>query len=255
MKRVLTALLLIPVVSYVIFLAPFWLFAAVVATIALICFYEYQAIAAAHGFDRLGPLGYAAGLLVLVAPHKDFVLVTALALVGMMLAARSQELSKALPRAGAFSLGLLYVFGAWRCALLLRGIHPAWLFFALALNWVGDTAALYIGKNCGRRKLAPRVSPSKTWEGAAASLAASVAFGVLFLGRAQPQFPMWEAAALAAAASVAGQLGDLAESAVKRGAGVKDSGTLLPGHGGWLDRVDSSLFSMPLVYVWLARPW
>jgi phosphatidate cytidylyltransferase len=153
-----------------------------------------------------------------------------------------------LPGAAALVLGILYVFGSLRCGIELRAIHPYWLFFALSLNWLGDIAALYVGKMMGRHKLAPRVSPAKTWEGAVGSVAASVIYGAIYLPRLLPAVPIAEGLGLAAVANVAGQFGDLCESALKRGAGVKDSGTLLPGHGGWLDRVDSSLFAMPVVY-------
>jgi phosphatidate cytidylyltransferase len=123
-------------------------------------------------------------------------------------------------------------------------------WFALALSWVGDIAAYYVGKNFGRHKLAPRVSPGKSWEGAVASLAGSMVFGFFYLNYLIPQVAPWQSLLLAGVGNVAGQLGDLAESALKRGAGVKDSGTMLPGHGGWLDRVDSTLFAVPVVY-WL----
>ena len=124
------------------------------------------------------------------------------------------------------------------------------LLFALVLNWIGDVAALYVGKAFGRHKLAPRISPAKTWEGSVASFAASLLFGFFYLTRLVPSVTPLQSIALAAVGNVAGQIGDLAESAMKRGAGVKDSGTMLPGHGGWLDRVDSSMFALPVVY-WL----
>src|SRR5581483_1326584 len=94
----------------------------------------------------------------------------------------------------------------------------------------------------------PVVSPKKSWEGAAASVAGSVVFGLLYLGHFMPRLSWWEITGMALLGNVAGQFGDLAESAIKRGAGVKDSGNLLPGHGGMLDRVDSSLFALPVVY-------
>jgi phosphatidate cytidylyltransferase len=122
--------------------------------------------------------------------------------------------------------------------------------FGLAVNWIGDTAAYYFGRNFGKHKLAPVVSPGKSWEGAAASAAAAVLFGVFALPRFV-SIGMWQGGLIAVAANVAGQMGDLAESAIKRGAGVKDSGKLLPGHGGMLDRVDSSLFSLPVLYALL----
>jgi phosphatidate cytidylyltransferase len=148
-------------------------------------------------------------------------------------------------------LGVVYIFGSWKCAILLREIGPYWLLFALAINWVGDIAAYYVGKSIGKHKLAPRVSPGKTWEGAAASIVAALAFGAVYLHRFAPGVSWIEALAISALSNAAGQFGDLAESALKRGANVKDSGTLLPGHGGLLDRVDSALFTMPAVYVYL----
>ena len=152
-------------------------------------------------------------------------------------------------------LGILYIFGSWRCAVGLRDLSPHWLCFALALNWIGDMAAYYAGRTFGRHKLAPKLSPKKTWEGSIASIAAAAALGVLYLHYALPERPVWELLLISALANVAGQVGDLAESAIKRGADVKDSGTLLPGHGGFLDRVDGTLFTLPVVYLWLLRPW
>ena len=121
----------------------------------------------------------------------------------------------------------------------------------MLLSWAGDIAALYIGRPFGKHKMAPRVSPAKSWEGAAGSVAGGMLVGGIYAHYLIPQAPLVEALALAAAGNIAGQLGDLCESALKRGAGVKDSGTLLPGHGGWLDRIDSSLFSVPIVYALL----
>jgi phosphatidate cytidylyltransferase len=118
------------------------------------------------------------------------------------------------------------------------------------LNWVGDSAAYYVGRKLGRHKLAPRISPGKSWEGSIASVAASIVFAVVYLTRLIPSVEIWQAVLLGGVGNIAGQIGDLAESALKRGAGVKDSGTMLPGHGGWLDRVDSILFAMPVI-CWL----
>ena len=128
----------------------------------------------------------------------------------------------------------------------LRTISPYWVFYANAINWVGDSAAYFVGRAIGKHKLAPRISPGKSIEGAVASVIFASVFGVAFLHYFLPGTPLWLAMGVSVAANIAGQLGDLAESALKRGAGVKDSGTLLPGHGGWLDRLDSSLFSLPV---------
>jgi phosphatidate cytidylyltransferase len=145
----------------------------------------------------------------------------------------------------------VYVFGCWRFAPLLAAQNRYWLLYALVLNWIGDIGAYYVGRAVGRHKLAPMVSPGKSWEGSAASLAASLIFGFFFLRWAIPAVPPASALALTTVANVAGQFGDLCESALKRGAAVKDSGTLLPGHGGWLDRVDSTLFTLPVVYLYV----
>jgi phosphatidate cytidylyltransferase len=251
MKRVLTSLILIPAVLYLVILGHPWLVFAAATLCAMLCYREYCGIAAGYGMTDLGPVGFAAGLGVLALPDGGSIFLTVLALTGIALAMRSEDLAEVLPRAAAMLLGVVYVFGPWKCGILLREINPYWLLFALAINWVGDASAYYIGKNIGTHKLAPRISPGKSWEGALGSVIAAIAFGVFFLRHFWPEISVWEAVALSAVANAAGQLGDLAESALKRGAGVKDSGTLLPGHGGMLDRVDSTLFTMPVVYVYL----
>jgi phosphatidate cytidylyltransferase len=251
MKRILTALVLLPLVLYVVLLGPLWSFYAVLSAVALICYYEYAGIAAAYGFGKLGPIGYAAGLWLLLVGEEGLLVLTLFALAAMAVSMRAADLAKGLPRASAMLLGVVYIFGCWRFADLLRRDNPYWLMFALALSWIGDIAAYYVGRNLGKHKLAPRVSPKKSWEGSAASVVASVLFGWLFLRATLPLVPLWHVIALAALGNVAGQIGDLAESAVKRGAGVKDSGTILPGHGGFLDRVDSTLFALPVVYLYL----
>jgi phosphatidate cytidylyltransferase len=250
MKRLLTAVALAPVIVWVVIAAPLPVFLGVLAVVALLCFHEYAGITAAFGIVPPGPVGYAAGLLVLLAPQEPGLVLTLLALLAIAINVGLDDLRASLPRAAALLLGLMYIFGAWRCAIPLRGRSPHWLMFALALNWVGDAAAYYVGRALGRHKLAPRVSPNKSWEGSIASAAASVLFGVLYLPRFVPGVNPVQAATLALAANIAGQIGDLAESAMKRGAGVKDSGHMLPGHGGWLDRVDSSLFAVPVTW-WL----
>jgi phosphatidate cytidylyltransferase len=248
MKRVLTALLLIPTFCYLILWAPQWAFLATVAAVGILCFREFAELASLHEIAKPGLFGYAAGLLILFLPEKDAAFFVLVAILAMALALRSVDLTDVLPAAAALVLGVLYVFGTLRCGIELRAIHPYWLFFALSLNWLGDIAALYVGKLLGRHNLSPRISPAKTWEGAAGSVVASVLYGAIYLPRLLPAVPLAEGLALAAVANIAGQFGDLCESALKRGAGVKDSGTLLPGHGGWLDRVDSSLFALPVVY-------
>ena len=248
MKRVVTALLLVPFFCYIMLWAPQWAFLATVAIVAVLCFREYSELAALHGIGKPGLFGYAAGLLVLLLPGKESAFFVLVAILAMALALRSRDMAQALPDAAALLLGVVYVFGSLRCSVELRAINPYWLFFAFSLNWAGDIAALYVGRLMGRHKLAPNVSPGKSWEGAAGSLLASVVYGALYMPRLLPTVPLAEGLGLAAMANIAGQFGDLCESALKRGADVKDSGTLLPGHGGWLDRVDSTLFALPVVY-------
>lgn len=248
MKRVLTGLILAPLIVWLVLLGPHAAFMAVLAAIAILCFHEYSGIAAGYGAGKPGPAGYAAGLILLLAPGDAALLMVLAALLLLTTAVFENDLKRALPRTALTIAGVLYVFGVWRFAAMLRIREPHWLMFALALSWVGDIAAFYVGKNFGRHKLAPVVSPKKSWEGAIASVLASAVFGVLYAVKLIPGATALQAGLFAAAGNVAGQIGDLAESAMKRGAGVKDSGTMLPGHGGWLDRVDSSLFSVPVVY-------
>ncbi len=251
MRRALTALALIPVVVYVVFWANFWIFLGVVVTVAFLCYREYDAVAADFGFGAPGPVGYGAGLLLLVWGGDTGPLMVALVLLAMALAMRGADLSKSIPQAALLFTGTVYVFGCWRFAIWLHEQNPHWLMYALLLNWAGDSGAYFVGRKFGRHKLASRVSPKKSWEGAAASVVVSVLIAGAYLVRAVPGVSVVLAVGLTALANIAGQLGDLAESAMKRGAGVKDSGALLPGHGGFLDRVDSTLFALPVIYAYL----
>src|SRR5579862_8391488 len=180
MKRVITALLLIPFFVYIVLWGPPWAFLTTVAAVGVLCFHEYSELTALHGIAKPGLFGYAAGLLLLLLPGKDGAFFVLVAVLGMALALRSREMSQALPSAAALLLGVAYIFGSLRCAVELRAMNPYWLFFALSLNWAGDIAALYVGRLIGRHKLAPSVSPGKSWEGSVASTVASVVYGVLY---------------------------------------------------------------------------
>ena len=250
MKRVLTALVLVPAISYLVLGAHRMAFIAALVIIGCLAFREFATIAAGHGFPVNPWIGTAIGLVILLLPDDRSVLLLLIvtAFGAMMAALRLDDLKQALPSASALVLGVCYIFGAWWCAVRLRDIDVWLLLFALALNWVGDTAAMYVGKAIGRHKLAPIVSPGKTWEGAAASAVGSVILGFVLFHFVGPRMSWWTILVLSVVGNVAGQLGDLSESAMKRGAGIKDSGTSLPGHGGWLDRIDSSLFAVPAVY-------
>ncbi len=255
MKRILTALVLVPATVYTVIFAPWAVFLAMVAMVSLLCFHEYAAIT-----RSFAPLGFVAGLLLLIAPPAEATVILFLtSIAAMCLPLASASLEESVPRAGALVLGILYIFGAWKSAILIHDLNSPqlnsghyWLMFALVVNWAGDTGAYYIGRRFGRRKLAPMVSPGKTWEGAIASLCAAMIFGLIFLPLTIPGTSFLKAGLISLLANIAGQLGDLAESAVKRSAGVKDSGRLLPGHGGMLDRVDSSLFTFPVLYAVLS---
>jgi phosphatidate cytidylyltransferase len=253
MRRILTALVLIPFVIFLVFFANWWLFAAVVAAIACLCFYEYSSLAGAYGFGQPNPLGYAFGLLLLFVnpPPWPWMLPVLACLLGLALSLRADNLAHALPRASLLVLGIVYVFGCWKCALLIRQANPHWLMYALLVNWAGDIGGYYVGRKFGKRRLAERVSPGKTWEGTAGSLLFSLVFAGAYLIHFVPGVAIANAVVLTIATNAAGQLGDLSESVIKRGAGVKDSGTILPGHGGFLDRVDSTLFALPVVYAYL----
>lgn len=253
MKRVLTAILLIPAATWVVFWGHPFLFIALAALVATGCFVEFARITAAHGAPVNMLFGIVAGLPLVFLPSYEPVLLVLPVLLAMAWQLRSGENRSVLLSAAALSLALVYCFGPWRAARELRVMGPYWLFYAMALNWIGDTAAFFVGSRIGKHKLAPSISPAKSWEGLAASVIASMIFGVAFLGRFAPERSIFEVCALSAVANIAGQIGDLCESAMKRGAGIKDSGSFLPGHGGWLDRLDSSLFAMPVVYAWLAR--
>jgi phosphatidate cytidylyltransferase len=244
MKRVLTALVLIPFAVYTIFFGPPWFFILSATAMAGLCFYEFSGLVEANGIEPPGLSGGLLGVTMMI----DVSFIRLVALGSLVLAMRLKDLSSAMASAAATVLGAAYIFGAWRCAIDLRAINPNWIFYAVAINWAGDVAAYYVGRLIGKHKLAPRVSPGKTWEGTFGSIAAAVVFGLAFRHWLLAEMPLWQIIALSVVANIAGQLGDLVESALKRGAGVKDSGTLLPGHGGWLDRLDSSLFTLPVVY-------
>jgi phosphatidate cytidylyltransferase len=155
---------------------------------------------------------------------------------------------------GKVALGFLYV-SLPLALLLLIDRHPRgnlWILFLLAVIFLGDTGAFYFGRLFGKRKLYASVSPGKTWAGAFGGFLFSVLSGLFFsrffdLG----EFPL-KMVVLAGCLGVCGQIGDLVESMIKRSAGVKDSGRILPGHGGMLDRVDALLFAIPVLYLFLS---
>lgn len=137
-------------------------------------------------------------------------------------------------------------------ALALALLEPAEILAVLVLVWIADTAAYFVGRSLGRRKLAPSISPGKTWEGAAGGLGGALIYAVLLGAFWGPAW--WAYLAIAAVLTVLSIIGDLFESAAKRQAGVKDSGTLLPGHGGIMDRIDSATATLPVCALLLSLP-
>jgi len=163
-----------------------------------------------------------------------------------------RALVEALPAAGISSSALLLTAFPLSYAVPLHGlprIGPRLLLFALAITWAADTTAYFAGRAIGKHPLAPHISPKKTWEGSIGSMLGSllVAYAFSFWIR----IPLPHLLIMAAVGNIAGQFGDLLESAYKRSAGVKDSGGLLPGHGGILDRIDALIFSVPVIWYYL----
>ncbi len=258
LKRILTGAVLIPAVSALVLLAPPWLFLLGLLPFALLALWEYLELAGRLGATpaRLPVYLPALGLWVVAAwwpAHLLPALMGAALALFLLALSRPQMTAEVFWTAAAGVFGLFYIVLPFALALDLRARpNGTWaLMYLLILIWVADTAAYFGGKALGRHKLAPTISPGKTVEGTVISLAATVA-AAFFLFRAWfPGFAEAHGLLLGIIVNVVAQLGDLAESALKRGAGVKDSSTLLPGHGGMLDRIDSLLFALPaLWYYW-----
>lgn len=274
LPRVLTALVLAPVFLWALYLGsvPFALFMLVLTGLAL---WEFHRMGEAGGYATQGVWGMAGGVLVSLAlvfpgvrpdvPWRAQAPAWAMITVVLLWVLREmarRDKSLSMLRLAMSAAGLLFVI--WPLGYLtllreLRGETPA-LFnagrdatlFLVALIWVQDTAAWAVGMAFGKHRLAPAISPKKSWEGAAGGLAGAVLIGLLLREAAmQELFGRTEAALLALGLGVLAQLSDLAESLFKRCFGVKDSSSLLPGHGGILDRFDSFLFSTPFFYFYL----
>jgi len=270
MKRILTASVLIVVVFALIFWGNQLALFLVSALVALLAAHEYLSLTRSGDEAVPGWWMLPAVALLFVVTHwrpldSPLPVLSALGLSLLTIIsfreAGSGHLDRVLPIASAGFFGLIYI--AYPLTLLpqieARENGPTLLIFLMLVVWTGDIAALYIGKAFGKRKLAPALSPNKTVEGAIASIAGSVLIALalngvceLFARRGSTLLhisqPLWETLLLAALVNVAAQVGDLLESAMKRGVGVKDSGTLLPGHGGILDRIDALLVAAPVLW-------
>ncbi len=260
-QRVLVALVGLPFLLAVVFLAPPWGFGVLVAAAAAGVQVEFYRLYAA----RLLPPEWRAAVLFGVAVSLVAGLGEPAAVLAALVAAafgifllalfRPEAIRLVGERVGLLVLGLAYGPLLMAHATLARALPddlgPGAVMLALAAAWGGDTAAYYGGKSLGRRKLYRAVSPGKTWEGAVAGVLGTLAAAAAMRWLLLPDLPLRHLVALGVVAAVVGQLGDLCGSLLKRGVGVKDSGGLLPGHGGLLDRLDSLLFVAPLVYYYL----
>lgn len=254
MTRVFTALLLIPLVTAVNFYGPPLLVSAVMALVALLALREFFGISEKLGSIPFRIAGYAAGVVLIAGNPADAAAYFAgLTILFFLLAInRPHDLSGAFGAVAATLFGVIYICGAFAIGNRLHSAGPHWFFCVLLLNWLGDGAAYYVGRALGRHKMSPRISPNKTWEGAAGSAVFATVAAVAYLNYFLADWVTpWQAALFGLTVNISAQLGDLAESALKRGADVKDSGSLLPGHGGMLDRIDGLLFSMPAGYFFL----
>lgn len=265
MKRILTALVLIPLVIVLVFFAPDWLVTLATTAVAILAAWEFLGIAQQTGAKppRI-PILVSIGLLFLISfewPDKLLTTVGVLSLGLLVYCAFACPIEEVLSSAAASIFCLIYTGLTLVAIPFLRSSEggKSALIFLFCAVWCGDIAALYVGRAWGRRKLAPRLSPNKTWEGTAGSVIGSVLVTVLLLAlsvqftRRDFHFLVFSGTVLywllmAVLVNVAAQVGDLAESALKRSAGVKDSGTLLPGHGGILDRIDALLLAAPIFW-------
>lgn len=254
-QRVLTAVVLLPLVLGVVLFAPLWLFDFVVGAVLVLLAREYAALCGARG---AGPVLVLAVPLLFAGTVIPWLWQAQLArwlpiiTVMLWIAAPAWLFTRArLPGLVKLALGLVLLAGAGLALHQLKAValDGRWVVAALVLVWAADVGGYFVGRAIGRHKLAPAVSPGKTWEGFGGGLALVLlvggSAGYAFL---EPRvLPEW--IALLVLATVVSVVGDLVESLLKRQAGVKDSGTLLPGHGGVLDRLDSLLAVAPVFVI------
>src|SRR6478672_5293729 len=283
MKRVLTAAVLVPVVLLILFKAPWPFFVLAISAVVILTLREYLNLTEAYGIKPFRWMSYVVAILVVLTfTIYNFSWLVPWFLRGVLSwsglwyllpvifgvpVVFRKEMRMAVPAAAMSVFGVIYIAASLGLLIRLRHLPQAeyLIVFILFSVWGGDIAAYYVGKNIGKHKLAPVVSPNKSWEGAIASVVASVGIALLVfhfrdsinaLFTHEPDAPtlqpnqlgLAEIVLLGVITNVAAQFGDLFESALKRGAGVKDSGTLLPGHGGLLDRIDALLFAVPVVW-------
>jgi len=273
MKRVVTALILAPLVLALVLEGPRWLIALVVALVAVLAGWEFLSLAERCS-ARPPRTAVAIATVILFFgnfqwPDQNLPVFGLLCLGLLVYCTFRSSIERVLFDAAAAIFCLFYTGLTLVTLTSLRDSAngPSLVVFLLCAVWAGDIAALYVGRTWGRRKLAPGLSPNKTWEGTIASVIGSLAVtGILLeLGSQLAQWNVvvlsfadevwWYWLILAVLVNVAAQIGDLAESAFKRSAGVKDSGTILPGHGGVLDRIDALLLAAPALWYALVIHW
>jgi phosphatidate cytidylyltransferase len=259
--RIISAAVLVPAVLAGVVYANPWTFLIALAIIGTLCLHEYFSLTRAMGLGAQPAFGYAAFWVLMIGLHGQWIPGEAL-LSGLLIAAFLAAMWRRVPlrdRAQGLManlLGLVYP-GLFLYAAVpvrfsfgeARGLQ--WLVILLFVVWAGDTVALFTGRNLGRSAFAPLISPKKTNEGALGGLMGGVGIAVLLQHFLFTQLPLGHVITLAILSGIFGQLGDLAESLLKRAAEVKDSSRLIPGHGGVLDRIDSLLFALPVTYLYL----
>jgi phosphatidate cytidylyltransferase len=254
--RELTALVAAPAAIWITGWGPVWLFNGTMALICVLAMYEFLALGKAKGYDVPTVLCIAIMLLIMAAFILDDLSVelgmfAALLIIPASYVFTNKSLEDSLPSSAVAVLATTYVGMLGGSLIRLHNDFPEGyklVFFLLLVVWLGDSGAYYVGKQFGKHKLSPRISPKKTIEGLAGGITASIITALVIHYTFFPKFPLLHAVIAGVILSFAGVIGDLAESMWKRSAAVKDSGTLIPGHGGFLDRFDSILFTAPILY-------
>jgi phosphatidate cytidylyltransferase len=258
LKRLASTLVLLPVFLLIVVKAPDWMFNALVVVASAAALWELMRLFERGGRPAYGWVGVLAGTAVTAAFGASRVLdpltlpaLTLTLAVTVVLTAPLFHFVPTTERAANTLLAVLYVGWLLGHGILLHHTSPVGdelVLFVVGVTWVGETSAYLVGSAIGRRKLAPVISPRKTVEGSLAQLVASVATGAALGAWLLPPCGIGVAIAGGVLLGMVGQLGDLAESAIKRSVGTKDTGGLIPGHGGVLDRIDSLLFNLPAFY-------
>jgi phosphatidate cytidylyltransferase len=254
--REITALVAAPIAIWITGWGPVWLFNATMAVIAVLALYEFLALGKAKGYDVPTVLCIAIMLVIIAAfiieeLSVELGMFAALLIIPASYVVTKKSLENSLPSSAIAVLATTYVGMLGGSLIRLHNDFPEGyklVFFLLLVVWLGDSGAYYVGKQFGKHKLSPRISPKKTIEGLVGGVSASVITAIVIHFTFFPKFPLLHAVIAGVLLSIAGVIGDLAESMWKRSAAVKDSGTLIPGHGGFLDRFDSILFTAPILY-------